>query len=65
MTMLLLLTVNCVRITMSTEVTLQRKTRKFVDDDDAFVYVHNNSDKDATVHYWTCERKNCCRTVVH
>ena len=32
------------------------KKRKFVDDD-AFVYVHNNSNKDATVHYWTWERK--------
>jgi hypothetical protein len=36
---------------MSTAITSQREKQKFVDDD-AFIYVHNNSNKDVTVHYW-------------
>jgi hypothetical protein len=47
-----------------TDVVSQRNKRKFVDDD-FFVYVLNNKNKDATIQYWTCEQKNQCRAKVH
>ena len=42
----------------------QRNKRKFVDTD-SYIYVLNNTNKDATIQYWTCERKTCCRAKVH
>lgn len=49
---------------MSNAITSQRKKRKFVDED-SHVYVLNNSNKDETIQYWTCERKVCCRAKIH
>ena len=65
MTKSLLLIVNCIRTTMSTAVTSQRKKTKILYDNDAFVYVHNNSNKDATVHCWTCDIKKLLSRKVH
>lgn len=42
----------------------QRNKRKFVDDD-SFVYVLNNKNKDGSVEYWTCEKKGFCRAKIH
>jgi hypothetical protein len=42
----------------------QRNKRKFVDDD-SFVYVLNNTNKDGSVEYWTCEKKGLCRAKIH
>ena len=41
---------------MEVNVLSQRNKRKFVDDD-YFVYVLNNKNRDATMEYWTYERK--------
>ena len=49
---------------MSENLTSQRNKRKFVDDD-AFVYVLNNKNKDGSVEYWTCEQKKFCKAKVH
>ena len=46
------------------DVVSQRKKRKFVDDD-YVVYVLNNKNRDATMEYWTCERKTQCRAKIH
>ena len=46
------------------DVVSQRNKRKFVDDD-YFVYVLNNKNRDATMEYWTCERKTQCRAKIH
>ena len=42
----------------------QRNKRKFVDDD-SFVYVLNNTNKDKSIQYWTCEKKGLCRAKIH
>jgi hypothetical protein len=42
----------------------QRNKRKLVDAD-SYVYVLNNSIKDATIQYWTYDRKTCCHAKVH
>jgi hypothetical protein len=50
---------------MSTSAVIsQRNKRKFVHDN-AHGYVHNNSNKDGTVRYWTCERESSCRAKIH
>ena len=49
---------------MEVNVLSQRNKRKFVDDD-SFVYVLNNTNKDGSVQYWTCEKKGFCRAKIH
>jgi len=42
----------------------QHNKRKFVDEQ-SYVYVFNNKNKDGSVEYWTCEQKILCRAKVH
>lgn len=49
---------------MSVILNSQRNKRKYVDDD-AFVYVLNNTNADGSIQYWTCERKTICRAKIH
>ena len=49
---------------MEVNVLSQRNKRKFVDDD-SFVYVLNNTNKDGSVQYWTCEKKGFCRAKIN
>jgi FLYWCH zinc finger domain len=49
---------------MELNIPSQRNKRKFVDDD-SFVYVLNNTNKDGSVEYWTCKKKGFCRAKIH
>lgn len=49
---------------MAVHLSSQRNKRKFVDEQ-SYVYVLNNKNKDGSVEYWTCEEKIFCRAKVH
>ena len=49
---------------MEVNVLSQCNKRKFVDDN-SFVYVLNNTNKDGSVQYWTCEKKGFCGDKIH
>ena len=51
-------------LNMAVHLSSQRNKRKFVDEQ-SYVYVFNNKNKDGSVEYWTCEEKIFCRAKVH